>query len=226
LLGARQDTQSGAALVARQAEPEPFQLWKREIEELKQAVSMWQIVASGNRELLRRLKRKFAPHSAPLAVQNYLHVNDKDPAMFFLSKIQWPTDARLTDHVLTRLIFAGNTPRLHVVLQPQSLLGGLWLQYAAAVDSNKSFANCRQCGAPFEVSREPSGKRRSARFCSDRCRMAHYRDRIDTARRLKEEGSPLPEIARALHTKISTVHKWVDCASTAVAGPVPETRKL
>jgi hypothetical protein len=217
LLGARLDPRAGAVLVAHQAQPEPFQLWKREIEELGRAILRWRMVATGNRNLLRKLKRKLASQDTPLAVQNYRHVNDKDPAMFFLSAIQHDTDTRLTEHVLTRVLFAGNTPRLNVVLQPQSLLGCLWLQFAAAVDSKKAFAKCRQCDVPFEVSRDPSGKRRSARFCSDRCRVAHYRGRIDTARRLKDEGTPLSEIARALHTKISTVRGWVeeDYASTA-----------
>ena len=174
------------------------------------AILLWRMVATGNRNLLRKLKLRLVPHDAPLTVQNYLHVNEKDPAMFFLSAIQRFIDPLLAEHVLTRVLFAGNNPRLNVVLQPQSLLGGLWLQFAAAVDSNKTFVKCRQCGVRFEVSPDRSGKRRSARFCSDRCRVAHYRDRIDSARRLKAEGTPLREIARALHTEISTVRKWVD----------------
>ena len=129
--------------------------------------------------------------------------------MFFLGAIQRATDPRLQQEVLTRLVFAGSKPRLNVVMEPQSLLGALWLQFAAAVDAGKSFAKCPRCGVPFEVSREIYGKRRSARFCSDRCRVAHYRGRIDRARQMEREGISLPRIARELNTRIATLRNWL-----------------
>lgn len=198
-------------LIPKQArlQPESFELWKREIEDLRQAVVAWRLVVSGERKALEKLKRKLARPDAPLAIQRHLHVNEKDPAMFFLGAIQRATDPRLQQEVLSRLVFAGSKPRLNVIMEPQSLLGTLWLQFAAAVDAGKSFAKCPRCGVPFEVSRDPSGKRRSARFCSDRCRVAHYRGRIDRARQLKREGAPLREIARELNTRIATLRNWL-----------------
>lgn len=190
--------------------PQPFAGWKREIEELQQAVILWRVSTSGSKKLLRQLKTRLSPRDAPLAVQRYLHVDKKDPAMFLLGQIQRATDLRLRKQVLTRILFAGNNPRLHVLLQPQSLLGAIWLQFAAAVDAQKSFSRCPRCRVMFEVSRDTSGKRRSARFCSIRCRMAHYRGRIDRARQLKGEGTPVREIARALHTRIPTVRNWLE----------------
>ena len=208
LLGARPDLELGAQLGP--IEGEPLTVWKREIEELQQAVILWRVTTSSSKKLLRQLKTRLSPRDAPLAVQRYLHVEKKDPAMFFLGLIQKATDLRLGKQVLTRLLFAGNNPRLNLVLQPQSLLGALWLQFAATVDAQKSFSRCPRCGVMFEVSHDTCGKRRSARFCSARCRVAHYRGRIDRARQLKGEGTSVPEIARALNTRIPTVRNWLE----------------
>ena len=191
-------------------ESEPLALWKREIEALREAVIVWRFIAAGNKKSLSLLKAKLAPGNAPLAMQRLLHMDDRDPAMFLLSAIQRTSDQRLRDHVLSRVLFAGNHPRLHVVLQPQTLLAALWLQFAIALGANKSFTKCPQCGIPFEVSRDPSGKRRSARFCSTRCRVAHYRGRIERARQMNKEGTPVREIARALTTRIATVRNWLE----------------
>lgn len=145
----------------------------------------------------------------PLAVQRYLHATDKNPAMFFLSAIQRLADPPLAKLVHTRILFPGNSPKLVVTLQPDSLLGALWLQFAAAVHANKSFAQCPQCRTIFEISRDSSGKRRSARFCSNRCRVAHYRERIERARELHARGIAPREIAPALGTTVATVSNWL-----------------
>jgi hypothetical protein len=210
LLGASPDLELGAQLGPIGVRPEPFAVWKREIEGLRDAMILWRVTTSGSKKLLRQLKAKLSPRDTPLAVQRYLHVDKKDPAMFLLGLLQRTTDLRLRKQVLTRVLFAGNNPRLNLVLQPQSLLGALWLQFAAAVDAQKSFSRCPRCGVMFEVSRDTSGKRRSARFCSVRCRVANYRGRIDRARQLKGEGTPVREIARALNTRIPTVHNWLE----------------
>lgn len=209
LLGANPQPHFFPKQVSPRLQPESFQLWKREIEDLQQAVFRWRLVLSGDRKAMEKLKRKLGPHDVPLAIQRRLHVDNKDPSMFFLGALQRATDPRLQQEVLTRLVFAGTKPRLIVVMEPQSLLGAVWLQFAAAVDADKSFAKCPQCGVPFEVSRDSNGKRRSARFCSDRCRVAHYRDRIDRARQMKREGISLSRIARELNTRSATLRKWL-----------------
>jgi hypothetical protein len=122
-------------------------------------------------------------------------------------------------NVETRLLFHEDSPRLGISLMPRDLLGALWLQFAVAVDALKNFAKCAQCGAPFEVSRNPlTGKRPDALFCSARCRVGRYRGRIDQARRLKSEGLPVNEIARKLKTEVRTVNGWLK-ASKRRASP-------
>jgi hypothetical protein len=86
----------------------------------------------------------------------------------------------------------------------------MWLQFAVAIDVLKSYAKCAQCGAPFEMSRDPNtGKRTDARFCADRCRVNNYRARIQRAHRMRATGGSNREIARELHTQIQTVKKWL-----------------
>ena len=188
---------------------EQLQTWKENIIQLRRMVKLWDLVRSGDRKALVKLAEQSVDHTLPLAVQNRFHLNDANPAMPVLSTIQRTTDKALREHIHTTLLFNGDEPRLKVFLEPQDLLGALWLQFAAAVDSRKTFTQCAFCGESFEVSRDPAGKRRNARFCSDRCRVAHYRARIDRARQLKSEDTPLREIARELNTSVSTVRNWL-----------------
>jgi hypothetical protein len=110
-----------------------------------------------------------------LAAGRSWHLDDADPAMPALPTIQRIADSRLQEHVATRLLFQGDPPRLGISLMPHNLLGALWLRFSAAVGALKTFNKCPQCGAPFELSRDPqTGKRRDARFCSARCGVGHY----------------------------------------------------
>jgi hypothetical protein len=218
LLGASSEPQVRSQSGLSALRPESLALWEREIEALQRALMLWRATTSCSKKLQSELKAKMSPRDAPLAIQSYLHMDHKDPAMFLLGAVQRITDPHLNEQVLTRVLFAGNTPRLKLVLQPQSLLSALWLQFAAAVDAQKSFSKCQHCSVPFEVSRDISGKRRSARFCSVRCRVSHYRGRIDQARQLNSAGRPAGEIARVLNTRVSTVRNWLATKAPSETG--------
>ena len=184
--------------------------WKREIQTIKSAVTLWDAINDGNKKELVRFRSQFDLLQLPLAVRRRLHLDKADPLMAVLGAIQRDADARLREHVAARLVFSGDNPRLRVCLMPQNLLGALWLQFATSVDVLKSFLKCAQCGAPFEISRAPrTGKRTDARFCSARCRVKHYRGRIERARRLRAAGRSEVEIARELKTQLSTVRGWL-----------------
>lgn len=189
---------------------ETLEAWKQEIEDLTSAVSLWDALAAGRREELARFKGQFDLEQLPLAFQRRFHLDEDDPAMAALSAIQTRAEARLIKNVAARLLFPGNRPRLRVCLTPLNLLGAIWLQFVAAVDVLKRFQKCAQCGAPFEISRDPrTGKRIDARFCSTRCRVNQYRDRIERARRLRVAGRSDAEIARELGTRAGIVKSWL-----------------
>lgn len=209
-LGLRVDLRHEAPFGPTLLRCETLEAWKEEIEDLTSAVRLWDALATGKKEELARFKGQFDLQRLPLAFQRRFHLDEDDPAMAALSAIQRRADARLSDHVATRLRFAGNHPRLRICLTPLNLLGAIWLQFAAAVDVLKTFQKCAQCGAPFEISRDPrTGKRTDARFCSTRCRVNQYRDRIEQARRLRAAGRSNAEIARELGTRMGTVRTWL-----------------
>ncbi len=130
--------------------------------------------------------------------------------MTALAIIRSQCDLRLHRDVASRLLFAGNLPRLKISLQPQSLTAAIWLQFAIAIDNLKRYEKCAQCGTAFEVSRDPiTGKRPDAQFCSPRCRVNRYRGRIESARRMHAAGRSAREIALELKTQIRTVKGWL-----------------
>ena len=93
--------------------------------------------------------------------------------------------------------------RLHVV--PTSLVAALWLQFAKAIEGDKEYRQCEQCSRWFEVAAE---KREDAKFCQNACRSKAYRERQKTARKLRNEGVPVREIARRLDSDTKTVTRW------------------
>lgn len=197
-----------------------FQDWKKEITDLKLSVNLWDAVTARDERGLVSIAEKLRRTQAPLAVQRQLHLQDADPVMTALAIIRNKCDARLSREVVSRLLFPGNLPRLKFSLEPQSLIGAIWLQFAVAIDVLKSYAKCALCGAPFEISRAPTtGKRTDARFCSDRCRVNNYRARIERARRMSATGRSRSEIARELQTQIQTIRRWVQLGKSSLRKP-------
>jgi hypothetical protein len=200
------NTESGSTLV--RAESCPF--WQQQVRTLKLAISAWDIFSTGDATAVASLRQHLQQLQLPLAVSRRRHIDDDDPGMAALSLVQTLTDARLQELTQPRLLFQGNIPRLELVLMPNDLIGAFWLQFALAVDGLKSFIKCSQCGTPFELSRDKrSGKRADAQFCSVRCRVGHYRARVEEARRLRSTGLSPKEIALILNTDERTARGWL-----------------
>ena len=199
------ETESGETLVRAEA----FAVWKGEIQSLKLASAIWDHISSANGDP-RVIRDKLQKLNMPLAIGRHLHIDDDDPAMAALSVVQRLTDSRLSEHTRPRLLFQDNSPRLEIVIMPTDLIDALWLQFALAINGLKHFIKCSRCGAPFELSRDKrTGKRADAQFCSVRCRVGHYRGRIEEARRLRSTGLSPKEIARRLNTNERTLRGWL-----------------
>jgi hypothetical protein len=188
---------------------EDLNFWKIEIERMKFAVDLWDAWLTDDRQNLVRPMAKAVRYRSRFGLSPGFHPNDIDIAIDAIETISETTDQNLAQRVRTRFVAQGNSLRPKVILEPQSLLGAMWLQFAAAVDARKAFLKCARCGAPFEVSRDVAGRRTDARFCSDRCRVGYYRDRIDQARRLGAKGMTAGRIARELGTDTDTVRGWL-----------------
>jgi hypothetical protein len=106
---------------------------------------------------------------------------------------------------------------------PQNLIGGIWLQFAQAVAENKDYGRCKECGAWFEVS--PQGARKSRMYCSDTCKIAAYRDRIEQALRLHEDGWSYRKIAKELGTTEEQAERWVSSARKRQPGGTKKKKK-
>lgn len=94
------------------------------------------------------------------------------PALFFVQQI---VNARLKAHASPSLLYTPEQDRLRLHIEPKNLLGCLWLQFARAIDGNRRYERCRECGRWLEISLD--AYRTSRKFCSNACRSKNYRDR-------------------------------------------------
>jgi hypothetical protein len=80
------------------------------------------------------LKKQFGNSDRlPMKVSPLLHLDDQDPAMAALSAIQRGASNVLRKELSVDFLFTGNEPWLQLSLKPLSLLGAIWLQFAAVV---------------------------------------------------------------------------------------------
>lgn len=93
-------------------------------------------------------------------------------------------------------------------LQPQTLLGALWLQFAIALAENKTYRQCVACGRYMEIS--PGANRADRRTCSNVCRNRELRRRQALARSMSARGKSIREIMKAIGSDSATIRGWVD----------------
>lgn len=211
MLGSGDNISSAADFGVASLHGESLESWSREIETLRKAVDLWRAMQRGREELLSTLKKLVGdPDQLPMKVSHLQHLDDQDPAIAALSVIQRSASYVLRKELGVDFLFIGNEPRLQLSLRPVSLLGAIWLQFAAAVEERRNFEKCKNCGRPFEISRAASiGKRADAKFCSTRCRVGSYHLRIEQARRLAKSEVPLAKIAEKVGSDVATVRRWL-----------------
>jgi hypothetical protein len=92
-----------------------------------------------------------------------------------LSLVRFAVDSHLEGKTTPRLLYSSSTDSLAFVLLPETLLHGLWLQFALSIDGNTKFRRCRSCQTWFVIS--PDANRVTREYCSDACRARAYRNR-------------------------------------------------
>ena len=166
---------------------EPMEAWVKEIALLRSAVDLW--------GACREIEPPMRDNSTPIEptwgalqqmVNEHLKTQAADP------KLLW--DVRATKACL-RMRF-----------MPRSLLAAMWIQLATAIEGDRDYGQCEQCGSWFEIVAE---KRKDAKFCSDKCRFKAYRHRQKQARDLSGKGQSLETIAAALGSDVRTIRGWV-----------------
>jgi hypothetical protein len=226
-------------------EGETLNDWVWQIEKMRQAIKVWDLLQAGDHKGLSRFIRwghrvspGGIPNSGPywwfyrshpdtivpnveppgvpawpgertdemLAIPNLCEVSDLvTPAGLFLSK--WVTQS-LQGAVSPEIKYDKEHRRLNLQIVPKTLLAALWLQFAKAIDTDKTYRRCKACPRWFEVS---AGKSRTDRlFCSDPCKSRDYRAKKQEALRLRgEKWTPL-QIAKKLGTTSEMVKRWLE----------------
>ena len=220
------------ATVEGQVVGERLSDWTAHILVMKDAVDVWDLVATKDEAGLRKLQRSRklftkppAHRSAePAAVepQHDAYTSDGFDRLDYYRSARsgslsdaWAfvMDA-VTQHLeetgvkmTMKWSATGRTARFYIA--PTSLLAAMWVQFADAVSEHKTYERCRLCGKPFEVSTAQTGARTNRRFCSDAHKnQFHYEKRIE-ARRLRAKGSTPKEIADRFGATVGDVRKWL-----------------
>lgn len=184
---------------------EPLAIWRAEHAELRAVSHVLAAIQSGDAELLKacfsiddegvRYARvdadpAIAPPARSTVRRDWLwdwagRAESPDEAVLRLAR-GWVheqiNDAlagrRLDGEPMTsaRLAFTASAGRMTIEVTPRSLLGALWLQCARVLTVNPTFRTCAHCGRLFEVA--PGVRRRHARYCADRCKVAAHRARV------------------------------------------------
>jgi hypothetical protein len=131
-------------------------------------------------------------------------------------RLSWLFNVQLHDVHAQMTFEADVAPRLSVV--PRTLLSALWLQLALAITADKRFEKCKFCSRLFEISSEPTGKRRDREFCTDSCKTLDYRRRRRTALKLAASGAKVAIIADRTDTKPATIRKWLKATEASARG--------
>lgn len=100
---------------------------------------------------------------------------------------------------------------LRLALEPNTLIGAIWLQVAQMAEHHKVFKRCEYCGAWFEV-RGRDSKAASRKWCGGACSQTAYRQRQAEALKLAEDGLEAYEIANRLGSKLITVQGWLEAS--------------
>jgi hypothetical protein len=146
---------------------------------------------------------------------------------YLLSKI----NTMMAPHVRPMMLFTTteyqsheDPPPLQLKIVPKDFLGGIWLQFAEAVEAVGRLLTCPVCGNWFEI--RPPATRNSRRYCSDACR-ARFRD---TAKKqaitLHINGLTANQIADSLGIDLRTVKTFIQSTAEAEKKRRNKRRKM
>jgi hypothetical protein len=104
------------------------------------------------------------------------------PASFMVQR--WINE-HLKEHAAPSVVYDLDLQKRVIQIIPDSLLSAMWLQFAQAVEGNKDYRSCKECGRWFELSSRQADHRTKRReFCSDPCKSRDYRKRKELAAKM------------------------------------------
>jgi hypothetical protein len=183
---------------SRRARSEPLMAWLGEAALLSMALAEWDValrpgVFDRPDQLMNGGLLLFAcgmltgrvafDLPAPLGVEVW-HDEDTggdDPGADALTSLMHSVNAKLRELPINPVLQRNGKKGVKLVLQPLTLLGTIWVQFAQAITGIATLRGCAYCGKPIEIgwSSDPreQGKRTHRKTCSQSCRTALWRDR-------------------------------------------------
>lgn len=165
--------------------------WRKEAEAVSDCVELWTLIERHETQTLTKQmqisngwvvfwpKRSF--QSFPFGPPAYVANKDAVPARFaqFLTNdiyrparfaLEGMMNQKLSERP-TDIYLIDSMSRQELVLRigPKSLIGGLWLQLAAAITADSKPALCQNCGEVFVPQRS------TKKYCDDNCRLRAHR---------------------------------------------------
>jgi hypothetical protein len=169
---------------------EPWASWKKEIKEMRRAVSVWDMVTAKDSDglserILWKPGREMWCYESDPAESDYWVMIEPVGNLFTPGNVLVPA-AFLVQRWINQKLRGVTSPQvlydpkrgrrvLHIV--PQTLLGAMWLQFAQTIDGNRQFRGCKECSRWIEISTDDNGYRINRQFCSDACKSKDYRKR-------------------------------------------------
>lgn len=204
--------------------------WKPEILTMRASVELWQaILAKDERTLTRHVVWEREPPLGPEFVsplQDLVEPVDAEdgpalPPKNFgkIGSWQWGDVIGPATHLLDKvfeckirwnraqMVTRRKNGQLTFQVELRELLDVLWIQFASAVSASQAYRRCKLCNRPFELS--PDVNRADRMYCSDTCRVKHYQRRQAKARKLRQEGRNLREIAVEVDSNVKTIKRWL-----------------
>lgn len=143
-----------------------------------------------------RYDLRFRPPGTPLALPGgYMfnttedefrrHQNTMREALTAWENDNWSEVIRLFNevefgrgHIRPRL--GNHKLGVELLFVPTNLIEFMWLQFALFMASQAKLFRCERCNTPFLVG-SGTGRRETAKFCSNACRVAVFRNRAEAA---------------------------------------------
>ncbi len=191
----------GETVVLRKGAPvifdaESYDSWTEEMASLRRAVQLWDAInsyQSGQQRDLRKLIEWSDRTSVKYHWQGHLEwIATLKIHPELLERVKYPDLVQPALHFLKRTVdgklkqfpsgpqLLWDRGELHVFIRPQSLIAGMWLQFALAIEGDRQYRTCKGCGRWFEVG---GGQKRSdAETCGPSCRKRRERTRKEVKR--------------------------------------------
>lgn len=180
--------------------------WRGCIEEMRQAIALWDAVLTGNQRTIARQRESLLERWRWLASGRVA-----DPIAYRDLSAEALLGRVIKDNCrfipgIQLLPFPSGVMRLCISVEG-SMVHALWLQLALSIVERKEYRRCEHCGRPFLLS--PEENRSDRRYHNDSCRVKAYRLRKAKAIKMRASGAAIRTIVKELDSDIETVKKWL-----------------